>query len=155
MSISVSLDYKAMSGAFETAAGAFAVVGVADVVFRTGREIYKLLGEVADAPQELVRLRQIIDNLILLDKPVRKCLDDLKNRSSAAIASDAVPPLESALRALQRELHTLKTRISRVKGSKTWSSVKLVLQKKQLDQTISKLEFAKTSLATTLPLAIR
>jgi predicted Zn-dependent protease len=74
-------------------AGAFAVVGVADVVFRTGREIYKFLDEIADAPKELVVLREVMTEFLQLDKHLQKCLRDLKNRTSTVISSDAVPPL--------------------------------------------------------------
>jgi hypothetical protein len=144
-----------MSGAFETAAGAFAVVGVADVVFRTGREIYKFLGEVADAPKELVVLREVMTEFLLLDKPLRKCLGDLKNQSSTVISSDAVPPLESAMKALDSELKNLKSQVAKLKGSKTWSSVKFVLDKSKVDKLTNKLESAKTYLAIVLNIANR
>jgi hypothetical protein len=45
-----------MSGCFEVAAGAFAVIGVADVAVRSGREVYEFLRDIADAPYEIERL---------------------------------------------------------------------------------------------------
>jgi Tfp pilus assembly protein PilP len=49
-----------MSGAFEVAPGAFAVVGVSDILIRTGRFLYGFLGNITDVPEEMIRLREII-----------------------------------------------------------------------------------------------
>ncbi|KAH7392063.1 hypothetical protein DE146DRAFT_766096 [Phaeosphaeria sp. MPI-PUGE-AT-0046c] len=49
-----------MSGAFETAAGAFAVVGVVDVLVRTGRDLYSFLRDVTEAPEDIIRLGDVI-----------------------------------------------------------------------------------------------
>lgn len=67
-----------MSGALETAAGAFAVVGVADVLVRTGRELYRFLRDVKDAPNEIAQLQDLIKETLLLHDASAKCQEDLK-----------------------------------------------------------------------------
>jgi hypothetical protein len=66
VSINVVPTIEVMSGAFEAAAGAFAVAGVADVLVRTSREICSFLGDVSDAPEEIMRLREVIRETVLI-----------------------------------------------------------------------------------------
>jgi len=144
-----------MSGVFETAAGAFAVVGVADVLVRTGRDIYSFLSNVADAPEELNRLRESVKETLLLYQASIQCQDDLKTRKAPATPAGAASLLESATKALNRELQSLKLLIAKFKGFKTWSRVKFVLNNNRVDKAIQNLEHAKALLANALTLACR
>lgn len=90
-----------MSGAFEVAAGAFAVVGVADVILRTGREIYNFLHDVADAPNELEALNESLQETETLVIACQKCW--VQNRTHVSTTASIRTPLESGLKALDRE----------------------------------------------------
>lgn len=142
-----------MSGAFETAAGAFAVVGVADVLIRTGRDLYRFLHDISDAPDEIVRLRDVIKEMIYLHEASVKCQNDLRARGAAVGNDTALRSLESASGALSRALQSLKLLVSKFKGAKTWSRVKFVLDESKVKKVISALEQAKVLLANALTLA--
>ncbi|EAT77583.2 hypothetical protein SNOG_15040 [Parastagonospora nodorum SN15] len=142
-----------MSGALEVAASAFAVVGVADVLVRTGREFYSFLGEVADAPEEIDRLREVIRTTVLLYHNSRRCQQDLKTRGASASAADVTSSLESATKALDRELRELSKTAKKYNGIKTWGNIKFVLGKDRVNKAIQRLEHAKTLMANALTLA--
>jgi hypothetical protein len=144
-----------MSGVFETAAGAFAVVGVADVLVRTGRELYSFLRDVADAPEGIKHLRDSIQETLVLYQTSKQCQDNLKARSTSATTSSAIPSLETANKSLNRELQSLKLLVSKFKGTKTWSRVKYVLSEAKVTKAIANLEHAKALLASALTLACR
>jgi hypothetical protein len=141
-----------MSGALETAAGAFAVVGVADVLVRTGRELYSFLQDIQDAPEDITRLQNFIWETVLLYQTSKKCQNDLKARNAS---TDAVSSLETANKALNRELQSLRLSIGKFKGNKTWGRVKFVLGNARLNKTMGNLERAKNILASALTLACR
>lgn len=142
-----------MSGAFETAAGAFAVVGVADVLIRTGRNLYSFLHDISDAPDEIARLRDVIKEIIYLHEASVKCQNNLKARGAAIGNDAALRSLESASGALSRALQSLKLLVGKFKGAKTWSRVKFVLDESKVKKAISALEQAKVLLANALSLA--
>jgi hypothetical protein len=141
-----------MSGAFEVAAGAFAVVGVADVLVRTGREIYNFLQDISDAPEDINRLQDFIWETVLLYQTSKKCQNDLRARKAS---TDAVSSLETANKALNRELQSLRLSIGKFKGKKTWGRVKFVLGNARLNKTMGNLERVKNLLASALTLACR
>jgi len=142
-----------MSGALEAAASAFAVVGVADVLVRTGREFYSFLSEVADAPEEINRLREVIRTTVLLYHNSRRCQQDLKTKGASASAADVTTSLESATKALDRELRELTKTARKYNGIKTWGNVKFVLGKDRVNKAIQRLEHAKALIANALTLA--
>ncbi|KAH7082052.1 hypothetical protein FB567DRAFT_97399 [Paraphoma chrysanthemicola] len=136
-----------MSGAFETAAGAFAVVGVADVLIRAGREIIAFLNDVKDAPEDVSRLCQTIEDTIGLANSLKRCVDDLKTRGASFATTDTFTALESATKSSNRELQTLKVAAAKFKATKkTWSSVKYALGKDKVAKTTQKLEHLKALL---------
>lgn len=144
-----------MSGAFEAAAGAFAVVGVADVLVRTGLKLYNFLNDVVDAPEELVRLREAIGDTLQLYQTSTKCHDDLKCRVASRSSGSAVLSLDRANKALSRELQSLKLLLAKFKdGEKTtWSRVKFTLSEAKVKKATGSLERAKTLLASSLTVA--
>ncbi|CAN9410573.1 unnamed protein product [Alternaria alternata] len=139
-----------MSGAFETAAGAFAVVGVVDVVIRTGREIFAFLSEVKDAPSNIEKLLSSINDTVQLSQAAKACLRSLDTRHSSLPKAEAVLSLESAIKALNRELQSLKGMTAKFRGSKTWSRVKYVLNNAKVDKAIRNLESNKLLLSAYL-----
>jgi hypothetical protein len=142
-----------MSGAFEAAAGAFAVVGVADVLVRTGRELYSFLGDVADAPEEIGRLREVIQETLLLYQNSKSCQHRFATSRATAGAVAATASLESATKALNRELQALKIIAKKYKGVKTWRNFQFALGKTRLNKANQTLEQAKSLLTSSLTLA--
>lgn len=133
-----------MSGAFETAAGAFAVVGVADVLVRTGRELYRFFNNVSDAPDEVKRLSECVRETILL-------VDALKKQARSNVDAAIVASVQAAVKALNRELQSLKLVLAKFKGSKTtWSRIKYALDEKKVLKTLNNLERSKSLLANSL-----
>jgi hypothetical protein len=145
----------AMSGAFETAAGAFAVVGVVDVLIRTGREIYGFLSEIKDAPKNITRLMESIDDTVQLSQASKACLDSLRNNAASLPKSGATLSLDSAIKALNRELQGLKNLTSKFRGNRTWSRVKYVLNDAKIEKATRYLETHKSLLSGSLTLACR
>lgn len=140
-----------MSGVFETAAGAFAVVGVADVVIRSGRELYSFFADIADAPKDVERLRDNINDITLLSETSRECLNHLKNSTTSV---KVIALLDSALKALSRELQSLKSLLGRFKGgNKAWGRIKYVLDERKTKKALDNLERSKTLLGNALNLA--
>jgi hypothetical protein len=144
-----------MSGVFETAAGAFAVVGVVDVVVRTGREISGFLSEVKDAPSNMERLLNSINDTLQLSQASKACLRSLDNRNASLPKSEAILSLGSAIKTLNRELQSLKSLMAKFKGTKTWSRVKYVLSDAKIHKAIGHLESNKLLLSGALTLACR
>ena len=133
-----------MSGAFETAAGAFAVVGVADVVVRTGQDLYRFLRDFSDAPEEVKRLGECIRDAALL-------VDGLRNCTQATVSAGIRSSVQAAVRALDRELQSLKLLVAKFKGAKTaWSRIKYVLDENKVAKALANLERSKTLLVNAL-----
>jgi hypothetical protein len=144
-----------MSGAFEAAAGAFAVVGVVDVLIRTGREIFSFLSDIKDAPNNITRLTDSINDTVQLAQASKACLDSLHNSAAPLPKTGATLVLDSAIKALNRELQGLKSLTVKFKGNKTWGRVKYVLNDAKIDKATRYLETHKSLLSSALTLACR
>lgn len=145
-----------MSGALETAAGAFAVVGVADVAIRTGREVYGFLCSLADAPKEIIRLCDLIKDTTLLAETSKQCLDKLNDAKSPVTTCGAVTSLDVSLKGFNRELQSLRALSSRLKGTtRTWGRVRYVLDERKISKALENLERWKVLLGTALIMACR
>jgi hypothetical protein len=142
-----------MSGAFEAAAGAFAVAGVADVLVRTGCQLYNFLHDIADAPEELTYLREAIRDTLLLYQTSIRCHDDLKRRAASTSSRGAIDLLNSANKTLNRELQSLRLFVTKYKDMKTWSRLKFVFSEAKVKKVTGNLEKAKNLLASSLTLA--
>ena len=142
-----------MSGAFETVAGAFAVVGVADVVIRSGREVCSFFAAVADAPNEVNRLRDSIHANTCLAEAAKECLHHLKNYTAS---SRLVSSFNTALKALKREVESLNRLLAKFGTTRIlWSSIKYVLDDRKVRKALANLEASKTLLTSTLSLVCR
>lgn len=145
-----------MSGSLEFAAGIFAIIGVADVVVRTGREVHGFLRDLADAPEEIDRLCTTVRETILLVETVRQILDTFASRKAADTTDQITALFESALKSLQRELQNLRILSARFRGvNKTWSRVKYVLDERKINKIFSNLERSKGLLTNSLQVASR
>lgn len=142
-----------MSACLEIAASAFAVVGAADVIARTGREVFVFLCDVADAPENINRLSTTVNEVTLLIETTQQCLKALGGRkqSAATLAS-----LDTATRGLKRELQSLKLMCTKFKGkNRTWNRVKYVLDDKKIAKALLNLERSKTMLGNALLVACK
>lgn len=145
-----------MSGALETVAGAFAVIGAADVAIRTGREVYGFLCSLADAPKEISRLCDLIKDTTLLAETSKQCLNRLKDTKAPVTTYGAVTSLDVSLKGFNREVQSLKVLGSRFKGTtKTWSRVRYVLDERKTRKALDNLERSKVLLGNALIMACR
>lgn len=145
-----------MSGALEVAAGAFAVVGVADVLLRTGRDLYDFLRDIEDAPNDLRRLCDVIQETLLLASASARCLQQLETRTQPTANQCVIDALRKARNALEREVKSVKTHTVKFKGNnRRWSNVRHVLNEQKIKKSVENLERAKTLMANALVLACR
>ncbi|KAF3047942.1 hypothetical protein E8E11_008173 [Didymella keratinophila] len=140
-----------MSGALEVAAGAFAVVGVVDVLVRTGRELYNFLRDIGDAPANAAILCETVAESILLAEASKRYLLQLQSHTQHAPIADTTGAFTSALKALDREIRSLKLLTIKCKGNKKrWSSIRYALSEQRIDKALSNMERSKSTLANTL-----
>lgn len=145
-----------MSGGLETAAGAFAVVGVADLAIRTGHKVYGFLCNVKDAPAEICKLCELIKETTSLAETSKRCLDRLSRLGSPATSYGATNSLEASLSALNRELQSLSILISRFTGTtKTWGRIKYALDERKTGKALERIERSKLLLGDALVVACR
>jgi hypothetical protein len=65
-------------------------VGVVDVLVRTGRDLYSVLHDVADAPEDIERLCDCINDTVVIAEATKQFLAAHTNRTPAGTASTAV-----------------------------------------------------------------
>lgn len=144
-----------MSG-LEIAAGAFAVVGVADVLVRTGQDLYNFLRNIEDAPENAGRLCDSVSEAVLLAEASSKLLLRLKKRTQPVANTKTAEILNVALKALDREVKSLKALIVKCKGnSKKWSNVRYALSEQRINKALGNLEHSKSLLTSALTLVDR
>jgi chromosome segregation ATPase len=147
-----------MADPFSITTSSFAVLGAADVVLRASVELRRFLSEIKGAPAEIDSLRISIEENTQLVDIMKQHLNDLGNpvSSMSLSASDMTSALEgfkSSVRALDRELNTLRVLAKRYTGSdKTWASVKWVLDERKVSKSLEKLERSKVTLNVALSL---
>ena len=145
-----------MTDPLSIAAGSFAVVGVLDVVLRTGRELHAFLGAIKDAPTNLEDLKLSLANVNLLVGDVRLYLEEIDVSAPAAGAISSTnptpsrqpqPALSAVLKSLQRELSTLLALVNR-HGSlaKPWEELKYILDERKIKTSLQRLETSKSTL---------
>ena len=147
-----------MSDLLSVSASAFAVVGLADVVLRTGRECCQFLCAIRDAPSEVRRLQNCVQETALLVHNSKKYCEELKV-STLSTQSSSCPPASnqvialftSASKGLKREYSALEIVAKRHNATaKTWGRIKWVLDERRLAKSLSRLEASKSSLVAAL-----
>lgn len=99
-----------MADPFSVAAGSFSI---ADVVLRTGTQVFQFLGAVKYAPKEFECLRGAIHDIICVAECLKSYLEQLRRSvtstasTSATNLSEALPLFTSAVRSLDRKLSSL------------------------------------------------
>ena len=155
LQVTTSTNYAFETMALETATGAFAAVGVADVLIRVGRDVYSFLCNIADAHSDLKRLNEHINDTLLLAENSKKCLQELSKGSQTTATKSIVNSLCTTLRALNRELQSLSKLIAKYKKNRPWDSIKYALDRRKAAKALESLERTKSSLASNLTLACR
>jgi hypothetical protein len=145
-----------MSGVLETAAGAFAVIGVVDVLIRSGRELHTFLHDMNDAPSNLTALSDSIRDTVALADTSKGCLQRLIDSPQSTSSADVAALFQKAVKSLELELKRLKTLLARYKGaSKRWASIKYVLDEGKITKAVSNIEYSKLLLSNALIFATR
>lgn len=150
-----------MAEPFSVVASSFAVIGLIDVVLRSGKEVYNFLGAIQDAPTEVERLRCSIHDNSLLVEESKRYWDELKGSASSTSTSttslsQAVPQFTAALRTLDREFTALVTLAKRHDGiTKSWARIKWVLDQRKISKILERLEVSKSTLGLGLMLVGR
>ncbi len=142
-----------MSGALETAAGAFAVVGVVDVLIRSGRELYSFLQRIEDAPDDSRKLQHLLEESVALMEASKASLERLSRHPDAGSADVVVQSFWKALKSFERELKSLRVLVAKFKGTTTkWGRVKFILDQSRTMKALQHLESSKLSLTTSIAL---
>ena len=142
------------------ASSALAVVGAADVVVRVGKELYRFLGEILDAPEEVRRLRNYIQEIDGLVESVKLFWEEQKALSPRQ--AKLSKSLSCASSQLGGVLHTLSDELSHLADiaikhdgvTKPCGRIKWVFERK-IAQSLQTIERSKLSLVATLVLLER
>lgn len=142
-----------------TAASGIAVISLTIQLAGSVREIHRFLRSINEAPNELKRLVDLLEQLdCILDgiralQPKQKDQDGIPNMHAAVIR--ALQDCQSKLKLLASFVDKAKNRLNTSgKVSKTWASLKLMLKKKDLDEFESRLERAMIGLQTAMMMNI-
>ena len=151
-----------MAEPFSLVASSFAVVGLADVVLRAGKEFCQFLSAIEGAPTEVETLRCSINDTTLLVEDVKRYGEELKQSaasltsSAATTRSEILLQIKSALRTLERELSALVTFAKRHRRiHNPWGRLKWVLDEQKILKALQKLEASKSTLIAALVIAGR
>ena len=136
-------------------ASAFAVVSLAVQLVDTVQEIRDFLRSVQNAPNELIKLVETLEQLHSTLSQVKHLLE--QQYSILRLPGSPVF-MESALQNCNRKISTLEKAINKAKVSiarqslvkRTWATMKLVSKKEDIQQMQSQLLHAETGLQTAM-----
>ncbi|KAL1612091.1 hypothetical protein SLS60_000314 [Paraconiothyrium brasiliense] len=149
-----------MSDPLSIAASSLAVVGAADVVLRAGVECYHFLSDIQKAPASIEHLKSSLENTTALVETLRKHIQKHIRDSGSSVPSADLVELQpvfkqfnSTIVTLQRDLKPLSVRAAKYsKMSKTWASIRHVLEEKDIQKISERIAQSKSSLSITLSL---
>lgn len=142
-----------------TAASGIAVVSLTIQLAGSVREIHRFLRSINEAPSELKRLIDLLEQLNCI-------LDGFRDLQTKQKDQDGIPNMHAAvirgLQDCQSKLELLASLVDKAKNrlnksgkvSKTWASLKLTLKKKEMDEFESRLEQAMIGLQTAMVMNI-
>ena len=118
-------------------ASAFAVVSLAIQLVETGEKISKFLTSVQDAPNEVVKMGQTLDQLNSTLKQVSSLLEQqyltLRLPGSPIHIMNALQNCEKKIRTLDGVIQIAKTNMDhRNRLYRSWAAMKLVLKKEEI-----------------------
>ncbi|KAF4540082.1 uncharacterized protein LTHEOB_9556 [Lasiodiplodia theobromae] len=152
----------APSEAFSTAANVFSVVGLADIVFKYGREVYETLSKVRNAPEEIKQLLGEVKDVEGHASRVKAFLTDLAQSALQQQRRDLASRIETLLLHFQEELVIISKSVteSTLSSSDGWlkklrKNAKWVWDEQDITLARRRLERWKRELDSTLILAGR
>ena len=141
----------------EAAAGIFAVIGVADVVLRTGKEVYVLVSSIKNASKAVKELQRDLEAVALLISKARAYLADRATRSSSIVDPDdsLVTKLLVSFEEIHKELNAIALSSNKKRSLGRLSSlskVKWIFNEKKVVTVSLRLRDHKETLTTILVL---
>ena len=134
---------------------AFAVVSFAIQLVETGEKISNFLANVQDAPSEISKLGQSVDQLNGALKQVSYLLEQqflvLRLPGSPIFITNALEDCEKRLKTLETVIQKVKTAMGhKSRVHKSWAAIKFVLKKEDIWEMQSQLRDAEAGLRTAM-----
>lgn len=146
-----------MTDPFSVAAGSFAVLGVAEQICRSIKELYTFLGAIKSAPREIQQLKTQLQDLGVIVIDVKEYWAESQAQSGPGLRN-VVPTFVSSLNGFKTELEVLRSllKVNGAAKSDIKERIIWVLQKEQIAaESIRRLESHKTTLIAALAIAGR
>lgn len=151
-----------MADPLSTAASALACIGAVDVLVRTGRELFRYIAEIKDAPKDAQRLRASIKDVQSFAHDTKLFLEEetkvrTAGGTSAPAAAASPPPsavnqVEATLKAVNTELGDLVHLATKHNGvTNPGGRIKWVFERK-IGYALQRIEKSKLSLVAALAL---
>ncbi len=139
----------------EGVAGAFAVVSLAIQLVETGQKISKFLTSVQDAPSEVVKLGQTVDQLSGTLKQVSYLLEQQymvqRLPGSSVFIKNALENCEKKIKTLEQLIQKEKTTMNhRSRVHRSWAAMRFVSKKEDIQEMQTQLRDAETGLQTAM-----
>ena len=139
----------------EGVASAFAVVSLAIQLVETGEKISSFLASVQDAPSEVIKLAQTLDQLNSTLQQVSYLLDQqyLARRlpGSPVFITNALKNCEKRMKSLENVIQKAKTAMDhRNRVHRSWAAVRFVSKKEDIREMQSQLRDAEAGLQTAM-----
>ena len=135
--------------------GAFAVISLALQLAETSEKISTFITGVQDAPSEVIRLGQVLDQLNGTLKQVSHLLEQqylvLRLPGSPVFITNALMNCEKKIKALEEVTLKAKIKMDRQnQARRSWAAMRFVLKKDDIREMQSQLRDAETGLQTAM-----
>lgn len=145
--------------ALSVTANAFAIVGLADIVFRHGKDLYELCERAQSASSSISRLRAELRAVTLIVVRTRIFVHEFESSSFALEDSLTLPHIESILTLCEHEFGILTEIITstQTRASDGWAAqflkcFKWALNEQSIEQSCQRLHRLSTCLTAALSL---
>ncbi len=136
---------------FSAAASSFAVVSLAIQLIGTVNNIQGFLQNIEDAPQEVIRLMSVIQQLNAILNEIRVIIE---RQQALSFDLQPLPSMFLAMQACQEQLKYLSSLLSKLKNrsdvrskiSRSWTSLRLVTKREDIKRLETQLHYATTNL---------
>lgn len=132
------------------ASGAFAVVSLAIQLFEIAQETSKFVKGIGNAPSELIRLGETLDQLGSVLGYVRQLLEQellvLRLPGSPIFILEALQNCERGLKPLKDIAKKAKEAPNDYRTKRVWKSLRFVMKKEHIEELQSQLRDAKSDL---------
>lgn len=134
---------------------AFAVVSLAIQLVETGEKINKFLTSIQDAPSEIIKLGQTLDQLNSVLKQVSYLLEQqylvLRLPGSPVFITNALENCEKRIKTLEDVIQKAKKSMDhRGRVQRSWATMRFVSKKEDIQEMQSQLRDAQAGLQTAM-----